>query len=244
MYSQVDTIVGSPALGLGGFIADATSRMQPGQLITASDNWWGTGEFVYGRANGTIRAFAVCSMLPVFDSTLAAYRFDYTEIANTANLDVEVAVSMNAMTAGQWGWFCVTGVIPALSTATVAAATTFGITAAGQVGANSAGKQIVNARTVAPATTTVIKTAVQGTVGSTVLQVGNSDGWFEGVYLSGTGIAGGTFVSSIDPTGRFVVLSAALTAIPTGSITATYNNGTLFYNVVKLNRSFAQGAIT
>ena len=76
------------------------------------------------------------------------------------------------------------------------------------------------------------------------LQVPNSDGWFVGAYLSGTGIAAATTVSSIDPSGRFVTLSVVTTAAVSGSVTATYNNATIFYNVAHLNRPFAQGAIT
>lgn len=244
MYSQLDNVIGAPALGLGGFIADATPRMQPGQLITLVDNWWGAGEFIYARANGAIRVFGLVVLTQVFDATLGGYRFDMTEVPNTANLGRAVFVSMNAMTTGQYGWFCATGLVPVNCNAAVAADTTFGIAAAGQGGANAAGKQVLNARIVGASSTTVVKTSAQGNVGSTTLNVGNSDGWFEGVYLSGTGIAAGTTVVSIDPSGKIVTLSAALTALPTGPVTATYNNGTIFYNVAMLNRSFAQGAIT
>ena len=57
-------------------------------------------------------------------------------------------------------------------------------------------------------------------------------------------IAAGTTVSSIDPSGRFVTLSAVTTAAVAGTVTATYNNATVFYNVAHINRPFAQGAIT
>jgi hypothetical protein len=116
--------------------------------------------------------------------------------------------------------------------------------AAGQLGANSAGKQIVNARVVAPATTTVVKANSVANSGSNRLQVTNSDGWFIGAYLSGTGIAAGTTITDISPDGTQVTLSAATTAAVNGSVTATYNNATIFYNVLHINRPFAQGAIT
>jgi hypothetical protein len=72
----------------------------------------------------------------------------------------------------------------------------------------------------------------------------NADGWFIGAYLSGTGIAAGTTVVSIDPDNRTVTLSADTTAQVTGTVTATYNNATVYYNIVHINRPFAQGAIT
>lgn len=244
MYAILDSLAGSPQIQNIGLVADATPRLPQGELVTGSDAWWGTGEFVYGRANGSIRAFGVCVCTPVFDATLSAWRYDFTEVPNTANLGRELSVSMNTLTAGQYGFFCVSGVTPVNCQASVAADTTFGIAAAGQGGANSAGKQILNARVVAAGATTVVKTNCTSIGLSTLLQVPNSDGWFVGAFLSGTGIAALTVVTSVDPSGRFVTISVATTASVAGSVTATYNNATIFYNVAHLNRPFAQGAIT
>lgn len=243
-YAGNSGILGTPQVSLSALTVDSSPRLPPGQLLTMVDNWWGTGEFIYARANGAIRAMGLCVLTPVFDATLNSYRFDATEVPNTANLGRALCVSQAILAAGQYGWFCVSGITPVSCTGSVAADTAFGINSAGQGGANSAGKQILNARVVAPATTTVVKTNCTAAAGSSQLQVQNSDGWFVGVYLSGTGIAAGTTVVSIDPTGRFVTLSANTTAVVNGSVTATYNNGATFYNVVHLNRSFAQGAIT
>ena len=244
MFAPIDSLVGAPALQFSGLIADTTPRVQPGQLITATDPWWGTGEFIYARAAGAIRQFGLCVITQVFDSTLNAYRWDVTEAPNTANLGRTLVVSPFALSSGQYAWFMCTGLTPVNCQASVAADTTFGIAAAGQGGANSAGKQVLNARVVAAATTTVAKANCTAANGSLVLAVPNSDGWFAGAYLSGTGIAAGATVVSIDPSGRFVTMSAATTALVTGTITATYNNATVFYNVAHLNRPFAQGAIT
>lgn len=244
MFAPIDSLVGVPQIQFAGLTADTTPRVQPGNFLTAVDNWWGTGEFIYARANGNIRAFGLCVLTPVFDSTLSSWRYDATEVPNTANLGRMLAVATLAMTTGQYAWFQISGITPVNCQASVAADTTFGIAAAGQGGANSAGKQVLNARIVAAGATTVVKTNCTAQNGSTVLQVPNSDGWFVGAYLSGTGIAAGTTVASIDPSGRFVTLSAATTAAVAGSVTATYNNGTVFYNVAHLNRPFVQGAIT
>lgn len=244
MFALVDSLAGAPQIQLSGIVADSSPRVQPGNFLTATDNWWGTGEFIYARAAGSIRNFGLCSLLPVFDSTLNSYRFDVSEVANTANLGRMLVVSQCSLTAGQYSWFMISGITPVNCNASVAADTTFGIAAVGQGGANTAGKQVLNARVIAAASTTVVKTNCTSPNASLVLQVSNSDGWFVGAYLSGTGIAAGTTVSSIDPSGRFVTLSAATTALVGGSVTATYNNATVFYNVAHLNRSFAQGAIT
>lgn len=244
MFASVDALVGSPQVQFQGITVDTTPRVQPGQIITAVDNWWGAGEFIYARAAGTIRAFGLCVITPVFDSTLGSWRFDVTEVPNTANLGRMLAVAPCALSSGQYTWFQISGLTPVNCSASVAADTTFGIAAAGQGGANGAGKQVLNARIAAAATTTVIKAGCTAPLGSNTLQVLNSDGWFVGAYLSGTGIAAGTTVSSIDPSGRFVTLSAVTTGAVAGAITATYNNATVFFNVAHLNRPFAQGAIT
>jgi hypothetical protein len=46
------------------------------------------------------------------------------------------------------------------------------------------------------------------------------------------------------PNGPEVTASVANSADIAGTVTLTYNNGTIFYNVVHFNRPFAQGAIT
>lgn len=240
-YSALEAIVGTQQLALFG-LPDTTSRQQPGLIISAVDNYWGTGEFIYVRATATIRQGATCVIAPTVAS--GAYRFDATEVGNTANLGQMVGIAMTPMTVGQFGWLCIAGVVPALANASVAANTTTGIVAAGQLGANSAGKQIVNARVVAPATTTVVKANSVANSASNRLQVINSDGWFIGAYLSGTGIAAATIITDISPDGTQVTLSANTTAAVNGNVTATYNNATIFYNVLHINRPFAQGAIT
>lgn len=244
MFQLVDAVLGAPQIQLSGLVADATPRMQPGNFVTAVDNFWGAGEFVYARSNGTIRSFGLCKLLPVFDSTLNSYRFDAIEVDNTANLGRALCVAQAAMATQVYGWFMLTGITPVNCNASVAADTTFGIAATGQGGANAAGKQVLNARIVTAASNTVAKANCTANNGSLVLQVPNSDGWFVGAYLSGTGIQATTTVSAISPDGRFVTLSLATSAIVAGTITATYNNATVYYNVAHLNRPFAQGAIT
>jgi hypothetical protein len=245
MYASVNGLVGTAPIQLSGLTVDAVPRVQPGLITPFTDPWWGFGEFMYARAAGAIPAFNLASFLPVFDSTLNSYRYDATAVANTANLGRSVAVAVKTMALGDYGWFQISGLCPVSCNASVAADTSFGIAAAGQGGAVAAGKQILNARVVVAAAATVVKAGCN-TIGlSTTLQVPNSDGWFVGAYLSGTGIAGGTTIASISADGRYVTMSAASTAaIVGGSITATYNNGVIFYNVAHFNRPFAQGAIT
>lgn len=231
---------GFPAVN-SGFLPDDTPQAQVGVFLGGADTYWGGGEFVYAQVTTIVPQFAVCSLTPAFVNGAWVLRAD--AIPNTAGLGQTLGISMSSYAGAGFGWFCVAGLVPVRSNASVAANTAFGIAAAGQAGAITAGKQILGARVVAPATTTVAKANSNAGQGSTMLEVTNSDGWFRGIYLSGTGIAAGTTVTNIDPSGRFVSLSLATTAAVTGTVTGTYNNASVFYNVAYINRPFAQGQI-
>lgn len=218
----------------------------PGFLARAEDPVWGPGEFVLARASAAIRQHGLCTLTPVWDATLRTYRMDAAEAPATANLGrpLYVAQCYGALTTGQYAWFMTSGITPVNGNATVAADTVYGIAAAGQAGANVAGRQVLNSRIVTPATQTVVKAAISGDVGTRIINVANTDGWFVGGYISGTGIPAASTIVNMDPLGKFVIISADITATVTGNVTVTYNNATIFYNVAHLNRAGAQGAIT
>lgn len=223
----------------------ASAQLPPGLLARAEDPVWGGAEMIYARAGGVIPAFQLCVLTPVI---LAGPPYTYTQnmtaVPNTANLGRALYVNQGgAMALGQWGWFMRTGVTPIDCNANVAADTTFGIAAAGQGGANSAGKQVLGGRVVSPSSTTVVKPGT-GISGDNVINVANTDGWFVGGYLSGTGVGAAARITSIDPSGRFVTASVVNSAAVTGNVTLTYNNATIFYNIAAINQPLAQGAIT
>lgn len=220
-------------------LPDTTSRHLPGLIVDAIDPYWGGGEFIYCKANGSIRQYG----LVVLTQTIASGQVVYnaTEVPNTANLGRTLGVAMTVASSGQFIWVCVGGVVPVNCQASVAADTAFGIAAAGQGGAIGNGKQVLNARIIIAASQTVAKTNCVANSGSNRLRVASADGWFAGAYLSGTGLAAGTTVTDIDPSGTMVTLSANTTAAVTGTVTATYNNATVYYNIAYINRPFAQG---
>ena len=239
-YASLHVTGAQPAALFG--LPDTTSRQSPGFTMFAVDPYWGAAELIYVRAAGTIRQGG----LVVLTQTLVsgAWRWDASEVPNTANLGRPLYVALTSATVGQFFWVSNMGIIPVNCTASVVADTTFGIVAAGQGGANAAGKQVLNARVIAPATQTIAKTGCTSNSGSLRLSIPNADGWFIGVFLSGTGIAATTTVVDIDPSGTQVTLSLATTAAVNGTITATYNNAVIFYNVAHVDRLCAQGAIT
>ena len=241
MFRSVTPLVGSQRANVWG-LPDSVQRHPTGLLNLFVDSYWGGAELLYVQAGGTIAQNALVVVTPALSG--GQYIYTATQAPNTANLGKALQIAMTSMTTGQWGWVMVSGVAPINSTASVAADTAFGITAAGQIGAISSGKQVLGGRIVAPATTTV---AINGVANnnSTMLYLNKSaDGWFPGVYLSGTGIAAGTTVVDIDPSGLIVTLSAATTAAVNGTVTPTYNNATIFYNVAHINTPIAQGQIT
>lgn len=242
-YAVLDGGIGNSPINLS-MGPDTTEKVMTGTIATANDSYWGCIEVVYGRATANIRMGGVCTLAPVWDSTAGRFRTDVTEIANTANLGTNVAIATSSMTVGQFGWFAISGIVPVNCTASLAVGAVPGIVAAGQAGANSAGKQLLKTKGVATSSTTVAKANCVAASASRRLTTPGAEGWFIGVYLSGTGIAAGTTVVSIDPDNRTVTLSADTTAQINGTVTATYNNATVYYNIVHINRPFAQGAIT
>lgn len=240
-YASIEGLVGAQQLAPYG-LPDTTARAVPGLIYTAVDSFFGGGEFMYVKANGTIRQFGLVVLTQVITSN--AVVFNATEVPNTANLGRTLGVAMTSATSGQFFWVCIGGVVPVNCQAAVAADTTFGIAAAGQGGANTAGKQILNARVVIASSTTVAKAGCVANSGSNQLRIPNAAGWFAGIPVSGTGIAALTTVTDIDPSGTIATLSLNTTAAVNGTVTGTYNDGTIFYNIAHINRPFAQGAIT
>jgi hypothetical protein len=239
-YSSLSGPVGHQQVALFG-LPDTTQRVQYGLVGDFMDPYWGGCQAIYVKANGTIRMGGLCVVTPAVSGGQVQYLA--TEVPNTANLARSAYVAMTPMTTGQFGWLACSGVVPVNSSAAVAADTSFGIAAAGQAGAVAAGKQVLGGRVVIASSATVAKQGVAAN-GSNRLQITGDAGWFIGAFLSGTGIAAGTTITDIDPSGTQVTLSANTTAQVNGTVTATYNNGTIFYNVAHINDAMYQGAIT
>ena len=235
-YAFQNPLVGGSQIQYIGQGPDTTPTFTNGATVDAVDNYWGPGRFIYAQAGSAItEQFSLCTILPALSGSAPfQYVMQANPVANTANLAEPACVAMQAMAQGQWGWFGIKGTFPVWSSASVAAGSKIGIVAAGQAGANSAGKCVLGAVVVAPATTTVVKNNVQsyGAGLGKALLFPNTDGLFIGAALSGTGIGAGALVSSINPDERLVGASVANTAFVAGQVTATYNDATNFFNIV------------
>jgi nucleoid-associated protein YgaU len=146
-------------------------------------------------------------------------------------------------TFAQYAWFMLsgTGYVNATAAVAVAAPLYISATAGKAFTTLTAGRQLVNMCPVVAATGTIAKTAIVQS-GSPIIKVGNTDGWFVGGSVSGTGIAT-SLITNIDQAGN-VTLASNATASGTVTATQTANDGTNFFPIVQMNNPFAQGNIT
>jgi hypothetical protein len=224
---------------------DTTRLTSEGDIITFEDPFFGGGEAIYAKAAGTIAPLEPVVFTPVFDSTEGRYVYAATVVPNTANLGKAAAVYMGgaSIASGQYGLFQVSGLTPVACSASVAANTLVGIAAAGRLGAWATTKGLSNCICAAAATTTVVKKSCYIQNAGLQVRVSNSEGWFVGMPLTGTGMGASAKISIISNDGKIVTVDVASTASGNVDVTGTYNNTTIFWNVVHLNRSFYQGAV-
>jgi hypothetical protein len=245
-FKSDDGMIGTPVFEAVVPVPASLSALtwSPGFLLPAEDPVWGPGELIFARAGGTIKLCGGCVMTPVWDTTNKVYTYNMTEWPVTATLGraLYVYIGNTQITVGQYGWFMCTGRFPVSSTASIAADTAAGRAAAGQLTASGAGVQILNARVMTPATQTFTTAIVSGVPGSDIIYVASTAGIFPGVYVSGTGVGTAAIVKYVDPLGRYIQVTVVNTATPlAGNLTVLYNNATIFYNVLEMNRMCAQG---
>lgn len=238
-YSQISSVIGAPQQGYVNSV-DPVQKNILGFTVMAADNYFGFGEFMYVQfpAGAAITQGQVVT----WSGFGAANGYVAAVAANTANTGRPIGVAINSvanLTVPQYGFIQISGQAVIKATASVAAGAAFGIdaTTGGQVNANSAGRQVLNAVVLAPSTTTVVKGA-QLTNGSPVITVSDVAGWVPGLTASGTGVSG--TILSVDPDNRRVTLSANATTGGFSTVTMTYTG----FIVATISRSFVQGAIT
>jgi hypothetical protein len=199
------------------FDPDTVQRMQLGIVVEAVDPYWGGGTFLYGIAGEALAKGNLVNYTEVWS---------FIKLPSTANMGRPFGVVMAPMAINEFGWIQVAGRVAASSSADVAADAAAGIGTAGNVGANSAGKQLLGYRSRIANAGTVAITNVQTTNNSAILRTKGYDGWFLGMALSGTGVPASTVVAKLDPDGRTVYMGSAVgtvdkLATATGSVTVT-----------------------
>lgn len=238
-FSQITPVIGQSQQGYLNTV-DTVQRAILGTVIPAVDNYFGFGEFQYVQFPASA-AIAQGQVL-VISGFGGSAGHSAAVASNAANTGRSIGVAINAVASVatvQYGWVQISGAAVIKAAASVAAGTTFGIdaTTGGSVNANSAGRQVLNAVSLAPSTLAVVKNALL-TNGSPRIVVANMEGWVPGLAISGTGVSG--TILSLDPDNRTVTLSANASAGGSSSVTGTYTG----FIVGQINRSFLQGAIT
>lgn len=239
-YQSTSAVLAQPIAAW--FVPDTTQRHALGFKVDAYDPFWGYGEFVYGKAAAALNfGNVVVPQAALFSS--------FDKVPNTANLGQGVLIACNEFAISTFGWFQKAGIAVVKSTATVAAAAAVGLTGAGTIGANTAGKQVLGYTQLASQTGTKAITNVQTQNGSAALVCpAGYDGFFLGAALSGTGIPAATVVAKLDPDGKTVYTGSAIgtvgdknsTATGAVTVTATFTG----FSIAEIESPFIQGAIT
>lgn len=221
------------------FTPDTVQRLPLNFKLDAVDPFWGYGEFVYGKAAAALAK----GNLVVQQTTLGSY----DKVPNTANLGQPVLVTVATMVIASFGWFQKAGLAVYATTATVAANAALGLTGAGTVGANTAGKQLLGVTNLQSATGTKALTNVQTVNGSSVLLTNGYDGWYTGMALTGAGIPAAALVAQLMPDGRTVLMGSAIgtidkVATATAAVTVTGTN--TGFGIGHIESPLIQGAIT
>ena len=229
------------------FVPDTTQRVVLGTKVTAVDPFWGWGEFLYIKSNAAILKGSIVQWGGSAIALGVVTAYLGTLLPSTTLLGMPFGVAMAPIPSGSFGWIMISGNAVYKTNATVAADVSVAIAAAGIVGTNAAGKQLLNVRNTVAATGTNTVTA-QTTNGTGILQTGGYDGFFIGMAITGTGVPASTVVAALDPDGRRIYTGSAIGTLgdknstATGSITLTgtytgFGQGAIQY-------PFSQGAIT
>ncbi len=210
-------VVGHQAIG-NWFIPDTEQRHKLGTIIGYNDPYYGGGEAIYLQAPASVAlvvgSCVTYSLANAFVSSLV--------VNDNTNAGSPLAFAMNEVPSSataQYYWAWIAGQHPAKSASDVAAGGPVGIAGTGEVGAVATGKAIDAIQSVGANATTVAKTNTTVTSGSKVLLVKNTDGWFLGLTVSGTGVPASSEITAIDPDNRTVTMSEIATA--SGSVTVT-----------------------
>jgi len=238
MFAAICPVVGTQPFN-DWFAPDTVQRQPLGMEVTAVDNYWGTGVFIYLKSNDAVlKGSAVC-----WDETYQA-----TLLPSAVTQGFPFAVAMAPAASGTYFWAQHSGRAVYKTNATVAADGVLAVAAAGILGATATGKQVLGIRNRIAATGTVTVSALTTNGNNVLLCQKGYDGFFLGMALSGTGIPASTVVAGLDPDGKRIYTGSAIgtfgdknsTASGQVTITGTYTG----YGSGILNRPSCMQIVT
>ena len=226
-------LIGSQIVG-NGYLPDTTQRHALGTIVEANDPFYGGGEYIYLKS-GQTDILNISHLLCTWDNDFIA-----TSATVAANQGRPCAVSNVPNILNGFAWYQIAGQSPVKASTSFNGTPAFTSAAnAGTVTNSGAGREILGMLSVGDSTTTIVKTANTRS-GSTVLKVSDTNGWIVGLFLSGTGIPGGTVISRIDADNNLVVMNNSATATGDATVTATFTG----YVLIEYDRPYLQGQIT
>ena len=226
MFAAISPLAGSQPFN-DWFAPDTVQRHPLGVKVTAVDEFWGLGEFMYIKSNDTILKGSLVAVGGVASALGVVTAYLGTLLPSTAGQGFPFGVAMAPMASGTFGWIQISGQVVYKTNATVAADTAVAVAAAGIVGTLANGKQLLGVRNTvgATGTNTVTATTTNGT--GVVVCNGSYAGFFIGMSLSGTGIPASTVVAALDRDGKTIYTGSAIGTLgdknstASGSITLT-----------------------
>jgi len=236
---------GTPMIGNSSSfieVADNDTLYRPiipvGTVVAYNDPYYGTGTAIRLVVPKNTTAFRVGTLALAAAATNAGVlsNYSYVVVPVTASQNKPVFISLNAVplnaSFAQYAWFGVTGTSPVWGLSAIATTDKPHISAtAGAVFATAtAGRNLIGLTPVVASTGTVVKANVRIQAGSPLLQVSNSDGWFVGQSVSGTGITT-SLITAISGDGLTVTLASNSTVTGATSATATNNDATNFFPI-------------
>lgn len=216
------------AIGVAGnqpfndwFAPDTVQRHPLGTKITATDEFWGLGEFIYVKSNDAILKGSLAAIGGAASALGVATAYLGTLLPSTAGQGFPFGVAMAPMASGTFGWLQLSGATVYKTNATVAADTAVAVAAAGIVGTLANGKQLVGVRNTVAATGTNTVSAATTNGSGVIVCNGDYSGFFIGMAITGTGIPASTVVAKLDPDGRTVYTGSAIGTLGDKNCTAT-----------------------
>lgn len=212
MFAAISPTVGTQPFN-DWFAPDTTQRQPLGMEVTAVDNYWGAGTFIYLKSNDAVLKGSVVMWDEVYQAAL---------LPSAVTQGFPFAVAMAPAASGTYFWAQVCGRAVYKTNATVAADGVLAVAAAGILGATATGKQVLGIRNRIAATGTITATA-QTNANSNVLYFPQGyDGFFLGITITGTGInASATVAAALDPDGKRVYTGSAIGTATGRNSTAT-----------------------
>lgn len=211
MFAAISPIAGTQPFN-DWFAPDTVQRQPLGMEVTAVDNYWGCGVFIYLKSNDAVVKGSSVMWDELYQAAL---------LPSTVTQGFPFAIAMAPAASGTYFWAQHTGRAVYKTNATVAADGVLAVAAAGTLGATATGKQVLGIRNRVSATgTTTVSVSTQNSTGILLAQKGY-DGLFLGMALSGTGIPASTVVAGLDPDGKRIYTGSAIATLGDKNSTAT-----------------------